>query len=182
MTTSTKNNYFKKDIAQLDSPNSWQSKFGIKITKLGVMPIPLVVYKFKKLLKLTYSDILFIGYILMHKQNGQWPYVSLAKITREYKVSQDTLNKTVKRLRKQSFLITKPRRENPKGKGRNTYDLSGLITCLEVLIDKQSDELFKKKYWKIDDHLDYIFLKDHEKEKASENQRANNIQNGEYNK
>lgn len=174
---------FKKDIALLDKPNSWQSKFGIKITKVGVMPIPLALYRFRKGLKITYSDILFIGYVLMHKQNGNWPYISLAKMTREYKISQDTLNKTVKRLKQQNFLMTKPKKgENPKGKPRNVYDLSGLIACLEVLVDKSVDELLRKKSWHMDDYLDYMVLKDHEKEKASENQRANDIKNGDNNK
>lgn len=177
-----KKGYFKKDIAQLENPNSWQSKFGIKVTKLGVMPVPSILYRFRKLLNLTYSDILFIGYILMHKQNGQWPYISLAKMTREYKISQDTLNKSVKRLRKQNFLITKARRENIMGKGRNYYDLSGLINCLEVLVDKYDDDLFKKKHWKMDDHLDYMVLKDYEKETPYEKQRAEDVENEEYNK
>lgn len=162
--------HFTKHIAQLDKPNSWQSKFGVKITNVGVMPIPLVLYRFKKILKLTNSDILFVGYILMHKQNDNWPYISLAKITREYKVSQDTLNKTVKRLRKGGFLITTPKKENPKGKGRNYYDLSGLITCLEVLIDKH-ETLIDKSSWSLDDRLNYGLMKHIEKE-ASEKRRA----------
>lgn len=173
---------FKKDIAQLDKPNSFQSKFGIKITKAGIMPVPFVLYRFKKILKLTNSDILFIGYTFMRKQNGNWPYFSLAKMTREYKISQDALSKTVKRLRAQHFLTTTSRKENPRGKGRNAYNLSGLIIALEVLVDKHSEELLDKKRWTMDDQLDYAFIKDFEREHLSEKQRADDIENGEYNK
>lgn len=169
---------FEKDIEQLGNPNSWQSKFGVKITKLGILPIPLILLKYRKLLKLTYSDLFLIGYIFFHKQNYNWPYISLAKITREYGISQDTLNKSVKRLRGGHFITTTPRRENPKGKGRNIYDLSGLVACLETLSEKNID----KSKWKMDDYLDFMTIKLLEKEKASENQRANNIQNGEDNK
>ncbi|EKE21324.1 MAG: hypothetical protein ACD_7C00280G0004 [uncultured bacterium] len=146
------------------------------------MPLPFALYRFKKILKLTNSDILFIGYTFMRKQNGKWPYFSLAKMTREYKISQDSLSKTVKRLRALHFLTTTSKKENSKGKGRNIYDLSGLIIALEVLIDRHSEELLDKKRWSVDDQLDYAFIKDFEKEKLSEIQRANDIENGEYNK
>ena len=99
-------------------------------------------------------------------------------MTREYGISQDTLNKSVKRLRKGFFLTTTPKKENPKGKGRNIYNLSGLIACLETFVEKS----INKEKWRMEDHLDYMTIKLREKEKASENQRANNIQNGEYNK
>lgn len=154
---------FEKDIAFLENQNSLQSKFGIKIVKAGFTTLPVVLLMFKKILKLTYFDLIFVSYIFMRKQNGKWPYISLIKMSRDFKISQDTLNKSVKRLRSQYFLRTTPKRENPKGKGRNIYDLSGLISCLEILIDK-SGKLLNKEKWKLDDHLDFMVLKDLERE------------------
>jgi hypothetical protein len=163
---------FEKDIAYLDKTNSWQQKMGVKIAKLGVLPVPIAVIKFKRNLKLTSSEILFIGLIYGFKQGAEWPYFSLAKITREGGFCQDTLHRAKKGLIKKGYLRIYSRKENPRGKGRNVYSLTGLEFFLEKLIDKARDDLFKTDRWSREDYLEYALLKDTEREKLSENQRA----------
>lgn len=172
--------YFEEDIKYLKKKNSWQDKMGIKISKLGIIPVPFAFFRFKKILGLNYSQILFIGIILMYKQNGL-SYFSLAKLNRDFGFSTDTSNRIVKSLRAKGYLVTTPRKENPKGKGRNQYDISTLINIIEQLIDGYKEELFKTKAWTNNDSLDYAFIKDYEKE-ASENSINNGIKNIEHNK
>lgn len=145
---------FKRDLRYLESnPNSWQSKFGIKIASLNFIAIPLIFYELQRELRISYSDIIFIGYIFHRKQNNEWPYISLAKMSRTYKVSQNTLNKNVSKLKTLGYLKTKPRRgENRKGKGRNYYDLSGLIEKVENIIENNLQKYYQTSSW---DDKDY---------------------------
>lgn len=175
-----KNGYFEKDIEYLKKENSWQDKMGVKLSKVGVIPVPLALLRFKRILGLNYSQILFIGIIIMYSQN-KLSYFSLAKLSRNFGFSSDTSNRVVKSLRTKGYLVTTPRKENPKGKGRNQYDISNLLNILEKLIDGYKDELFKTKTWTNDDSLDYALIKDYEKE-ASENSINNNTKTIERNK
>jgi len=174
-----KKEYFEKDIEYLEKRNSWQSKMGIKISKLGIIPVPFALLRFKRILGLNYSQILFIGIILMFKQNGI-SYFSLAKLNRDFGIPSDTSNRIVKSLRVKGYLITTPRKENPKGKGRNQYDISNLLNITELLIDGYKDELFKTKTWTNNDSLDYMLIKDYER--ASENSINNDVKTIEHNK
>jgi len=173
---------FSKDIEYLKKDGSWQQKMGTKIAKLGIVPLPFAVIKYKRFLKLTASDIILIGLIYKFKQGFDWPYFSLAKITRDGGFCQDTLHNAKKRLIEKRYLRIIPKKENPKGKGRNIYDLTGLQTAIEMIIDANPETAFGIKYLNNKDHLDYVFLKELEKEKKSENQRVKDSNIGEDNK
>jgi DNA-binding MarR family transcriptional regulator len=162
---------FEKHIEQLNNKGSFQRKFGIKIASAGVAPIPVVLLLFHKKMKLKYSDFWFICYILSKRHDREWSHFSLKKITRESGICQDTLHKIKNRLVKKGFLRIIPRRENPKGKGRHTYDLSGLFYILRMYVDNNKEVLLKSNEWSKKDSLDYAFIEDIEKEKFSEKQR-----------
>jgi hypothetical protein len=133
---------FEKDKKHLSRSGSWQDKMGILISKARIMPVPFALLKFSKQLKLTYFDVILVGYIFMIKQGKEWPYPSLNKLTRDCGIPQATLHNSLRRLRRDGFLETYPCKEkNPKGKRRNTYDLSGLIMVLENFISGKSGEL-----------------------------------------
>ncbi len=172
---------FDKDLKQLENEGSFQNKFGIKITKSGITAIPTILFYIKNL-GLNYSDFYLICLILSRKYGKSWPYFSLNKVTRELKIPQDTLHKAKNRLIKKEFLRIIPRKENHKGKGRNTYDLTGLFCILEMLVDANFDKFFKTNHWDFKDHLDFAFLKQAENEKLSEIQRAKDSDLGEHNK
>lgn len=173
---------FKKDIEYFQDENSFQRKLGIKIAKVGVIPFPFVLLLCFKKLGLKYSDLFLIALILKNKRGSEWPYFSLAKVTREMRVCQDTLHKSKDRLIKKYFLRITRRKENPKGKGRNVYDLSGLFYVLEMFIDANKSRLLKSDSWSYGAELDYAFIKDFEKEILSENQRDNSAANRDYKK
>ncbi|MFH0968988.1 MAG: hypothetical protein V1804_00575 [Patescibacteria group bacterium] len=174
--------YFEKDLEFLKQPSSWQSKMGIKIAKAGVIPIPLSLFRFKRDLGLKYSDAVFIGFAFMYKQGDSLPYFSLAKLNRDFGIPQDTSNRIVRRLREKGYLITIPRSENARGKGRNSYDFSELIKTLEKLIDINKDKIFKSDKWSVNDYLDYAFIKGSEKEAKSENRSEETVEIGDDNK
>lgn len=165
---------FEKDEEFLEKEGSFQRKFGLKIAKAGVIVIPYVLLYARKL-GLKYSDFYFICYILSKKYDRNWPHFSMNKITRELGICQDTLHAIKNRLIKKGFLRIENRKDNPRGKGRNIYNLSGLFIILEMLIDKNKDKLLKTKYWTQKDYIDYAFLKDIEKDKFSEEQRGNEV-------
>jgi len=176
-----KKGYFENDIKQLKKKNSWQDKMGVKIAKVGVLPVPLALYRFKRDLGFNYSQIAFIGFVLLYTQNGKLPYFSLAKLNRDFGFPPDTLNRIIKKLREKGYLKTTPRKENPKGKGRNEYDISELIKTLESLIDANKEKLFNTKSWTPNDILDYGLMHEHEEQKT-QNRSDKDTKTVEHNK
>lgn len=155
---------YKKDVEYLEKAGSFQNKFGIKIAKAGIVAVPTTLLYMKKM-KLTYSDFFFICLILAKKYDKKWPYFSLKKVHRELGINEATLHKAKDRLIAKDFLRITPRKENPKGKGRNTYDLSGLFCILKMYIDADVDKFFKRNNWKFEDPIGYTLITDMEKEK-----------------
>ena len=108
--------------------------WGKDVAKFGFTQVPnLLIYNPKRL-GLIYSDFYFICLILSKANwKSKYPFFSLNKITRDIKICAQTLRNIIVRLLGNDFLKTYPRKENPQGKGRNDYDISGLINGLQVL-------------------------------------------------
>lgn len=160
--------YFRGDIEQLKRKGSFQRKLGVKIAKCGITPVPIILIKYFKKIGLKYSDFYLIIYILSKKRDIEWPYFSLNKITRDMGICQDTLHKIKRRLIKKCFLMIYPKKENPRGKGRSVYDLSGLFILLNIIVEKDHKRLFKVEKWSQDDFSEYLSLDSMEKMILSE--------------
>jgi hypothetical protein len=64
---------------------------------------------------------------------AKYPFFSINKLDYDKKICSGTMWNATKRLKKIGFLRTYPRKENPLGKGRNDYDISGLRNELKNL-------------------------------------------------
>jgi hypothetical protein len=114
--------------------NIFKDTWGSNVTRLGYTQVPNVLLFNIQRLDLKFSDFIFICHILSRiNLDAEFPFFSLNKMIRDLKMKKSTLNNVVGRLISKDYLRTYPRRENPLGKGRNDYDISGLIKALQEL-------------------------------------------------
>jgi hypothetical protein len=135
-----KPNTFSSFLEQFGKEKSFASRFGENITHFGITGIPLLLVTDFKKLGLNYSEFHFICLILARRHTTELPYFSLNKLTRNNKLSQDTLHRAKDRLIKKGYLTVFEKHENGRGHGRNYYDLSGLLRAIDELAREKLSE------------------------------------------
>ena len=131
---------FSLFLEQIGKEKSFTSRFGENITHFGITGIPLILVTDFKKFGLNYSEFHFVCLILARRHTTELPFFSLNKLTRNNKLSQDTLHRAKDRLIKKGYLIVSEKRENGRGHGRNYYDLSGLLKAIDELARKKLSE------------------------------------------
>lgn len=121
-----KKNHFSADLSD---------KWGEKPLAMGWTAIPTSLLFLQKELEITAITFNILMNLVAHWWiSNEWPHPSQERIASRMNVSPRTVQRGLQELEAKGLIKRiKTSRDHPKYRGRNRYDLSGLINLLEIM-------------------------------------------------
>lgn len=125
---------------------SLESKWGEKALSMGWSGIPTSLFFLQGALSMTPTTFNVLLHLIIHWWKAhEWPHPSQESISIRMGVSTRTVQRSLQELEYYG-LITRIRtkKDNPKYRGRNIYDLSNLVNALNELTPSLNEKLNEK--------------------------------------